>query len=141
MRRYYGLSMSDLRGLGLGEAIDLVVHLPEDSVTFTAVAGGWTLANQLAAAQVDETRVLIWQKTKDGQKGRKAPKPIPRPGFEDTSSKNFTAKPVSIKEMQRRMDARRAPVPDDGLVDYRVHDGRMIRVTPKQAAYYSRNSR
>lgn len=133
--------MSELRALGLNEATDLVVYLPEESVTLTAVAGGWTLANQLAAAQADDLRVLIWQKTKDGQKGRKPPKPIPRPGFEDKSSQNFTARPVSIKEMQRRIAARRARQPNDGLVEYRARDGRMLRVTPKQAAYFNRKSR
>lgn len=133
--------MSEWRALGLVEAIDLVVYLPDDSVTFTAVAGGWSLANQLAAAQVDELRVMIWQKTKDGQKGKKQPKPIPRPGFEDTSSQSFTAKPVSIKEMQKRIASRRARQPDDGLVEYRARDGRMIRVTPKQAAYFNRKTR
>lgn len=133
--------MSEWRALGLVEATDLVVYLPDDSVTFTAVAGGWSLANQLAAAQVDELRVMIWQKTKDGQKGRKQPKPIPRPGFEDTSSQSFTAKPVSIKEMQKRIASRRARQPDDGLVEYRARDGRMIRVTPKQAAYFNRKTR
>lgn len=132
--------MSEWRALGLVEAIDLVVYLPDDSVTFTAVAGGWSLANQLAAAQVDELRVMIWQKTKDGQKGKKQPKPIPRPGFEDTSSQSFTAKPVSIKEMQKRIALRRARQPDDGLVEYRARDGRMIRVTPKQAAYFNRKT-
>lgn len=141
MRRFYGLSMSELRALGLREAIDLVVYLPEDSVTLTAVAGGWSLAHQLAAAQVDELRVLVWQKTKDGQKGKKPPKPIPRPGFEDTSSQNFTARPVSIKEMQKRIAERRARQPDDGLVEYRAKDGRVLRVTPKQAAYFNRKSR
>lgn len=133
--------MSEWRALGLVEAIDLVVYLPDDSVTLTAVAGGWSLANQLAAAQVDELRVMIWQKTKDGQKGKKQPKPIPRPGFEDTSSQSFTAKPVSIKEMQKRIALRRARQPDDGLVEYRARDGRMIRVTPKQAAYFNRKTR
>jgi len=141
VRRFYGMSMAELRALGLNEATDLVVYLPENSVTLTAVAGGWTLANQLAAAQVDDLRVMIWQKTKDGQRGKKPPKPIPRPGFEDTSSQNFTARPVSIKEMQKRMAERRARKPDDGLVEYRARDGRMLRVTPKQAAYFNRNSR
>lgn len=133
--------MSEWRALGLVEATDLVVYLPDDSVTLTAVAGGWSLANQLAAAQVDELRVMIWQKTKDGQKGKKQPKPIPRPGFEDTSSQSFTAKPVSIKEMQKRIALRRARQPDDGLVEYLARDGRMIRVTPKQAAYFNRKTR
>lgn len=133
--------MSEWRALGLVEATDLVVYLPDDSVTLTAVAGGWSLANQLAAAQVDELRVMIWQKTKDGQRGKKQPKPIPRPGFEDTSSQSFTAKPVSIKEMQKRIALRRARQPDDGLVEYRARDGRMIRVTPKQAAYFNRKTR
>lgn len=133
--------MSELRGLGLFEAADLVVYLPEDSATKTHINDGWPLTQQLLASAVDELRVMIWQKTKDGQKGRKPPKPIPRPGFEDTSKQTFTAKPVSIKEMQKRMAARRAGADlDDGKVNYRARDGRLLRVTPRQAAYFNRNS-
>jgi hypothetical protein len=41
---------------------------------------GWTLTNMLLAAIADVLRWLQWAKTKDGQKGRGQPDPIPRPG-------------------------------------------------------------
>ncbi|MDN6566334.1 MAG: DUF5361 domain-containing protein [Actinomyces sp.] len=40
----------------------------------------WSLDSQLGAAAVDQLRILAWQQTKDGAKGRKQPKPTPRPG-------------------------------------------------------------
>lgn len=40
----------------------------------------WNMDTFLQAEMVDTLRLLVWQKTKDGQKGRGRPKPIPRPG-------------------------------------------------------------
>lgn len=47
----------------------------------------WDLNNQLSALIADYLRILVWFKTKDGQKGRNFPKPIDRPGIEDDSKK------------------------------------------------------
>lgn len=47
----------------------------------------WDLNNQLSALIADYLRILVWFKTKDGQKGRNFPKPIERPGIEDDSKK------------------------------------------------------
>lgn len=41
----------------------------------------WNMQTFLLAEAVDTLRTLAWFKTKDGQKGRKRPKPIPRPGY------------------------------------------------------------
>lgn len=41
----------------------------------------WNMHTFLLAETVDTLRTLVWFKTKDGQKGRKRPKPIPRPGY------------------------------------------------------------
>lgn len=48
----------------------------------------WDLNNQLSALIADYLRILVWFKTKDGQKGRNFPKPIDRPGIEDDSKKS-----------------------------------------------------
>jgi len=40
------------------------------------IADEWNLTEHLLALAVDRLGVLIWQKTKDGQKGRNRPKPI-----------------------------------------------------------------
>lgn len=41
----------------------------------------WNMHTFLLAETVDTLRTLVWFKTKDGQKGRNRPKPIPRPGY------------------------------------------------------------
>ena len=45
-------------------------------------ASPWGLAEQLLAQIVDNQNIQIWFKTKDGEKGRNRPKPIPRPGVD-----------------------------------------------------------
>ncbi|WP_052372591.1 DUF5361 domain-containing protein [Nocardia otitidiscaviarum] len=40
----------------------------------------WGLKEMLLADMVDSLRWLVWAKTKDAQKGRNRPKPVPRPG-------------------------------------------------------------
>lgn len=40
----------------------------------------WGLQEMLLADVVDSLRWLVWAKTKDAQKGRNRPKPVPRPG-------------------------------------------------------------
>lgn len=45
----------------------------------------WGMQEQLLAGAVDALRILIWQQTKDGEKGRNQPDPIQRPGVEPKS--------------------------------------------------------
>ena len=45
-------------------------------------ASPWGLTEQLLAQIVDNQNIQIWFKTKDGEKGRNRPKPIPRPGVD-----------------------------------------------------------
>jgi hypothetical protein len=60
----------------------------------------WGLPEQLSAASVDALRILIWQQTKDGAKGQRQPKPIPRPGIEpDTDTKRMGKGAVSMEDM------------------------------------------
>lgn len=80
----------------------VVHHLPRTSALVRAIEGDdwqWDLPAQLAAAGVDALRILIWQQTADGSKGRNQPKPIPRPGVDDEDDKTFGKDAVSIDEM------------------------------------------
>ena len=47
----------------------------------------WDHPTMLAAASVDALNRLVWMKTEDGTKGRNPPKPVPRPGVKDDTSK------------------------------------------------------
>lgn len=49
----------------------------------------WDLTNMLLASSVDALNTLIWQKTKNGQKGKKPPRPIPRPGVKDDQDREI----------------------------------------------------
>lgn len=40
----------------------------------------WTQGDHLIASAVDALNQLVWAQSKDGQKNRKRPKPVPRPG-------------------------------------------------------------
>lgn len=59
----------------------------------------WGLTEQLLAANLDATRVLIWQKTKDGRDGRNYPEPTPRPGIEP-ATKTHGSIAVPLDEMR-----------------------------------------
>lgn len=58
---------------------------------------GWTLANHLIAEAVDSLRLQLWAETKDGQKNRNRPKPIPRPG---RRPEKFGKKPLELDKMR-----------------------------------------
>lgn len=68
---------------------DLLVfirHSPAGSAYYAAESGEeslWGVQEHLMANLVDLTNILVWFKTKDGQKGRNRPKLIPRPGVEE----------------------------------------------------------
>lgn len=68
------------------DLVAFIFGLGEGSATYRVELGNdhvWGLQEQLAALQADYLRILIWQRTGDGQKGRKFPKPIKRPGVDD----------------------------------------------------------
>lgn len=56
----------------------------------------WTLEAHLMASMVDSLRWLQWAKTKDAEKGKNAPEPVPRPGVEDTKKKQRTGEGMDI---------------------------------------------
>lgn len=56
----------------------------------------WDLQAQLLAEVVDMQHLLVWAKTKDGQKNRNRPKPVERPG---NRPERYGKKPLAIDEM------------------------------------------
>lgn len=110
----YGLRLRDVgpRGDFTYEDLDsLVLAAPMGSHLWAALSDdetwrGWTRDAMLLADAVDALNILIWQKTKDGQNGRKPPKPVPRPGVKDENREVITHKghAVSIEEAQARTE-------------------------------------
>lgn len=96
---------------------DLMVfirYLPVTSNLFSAMHpehAGWTREALLQADQVDALRILAWQKTKDGLKGRNAPDPIPRPGVTPPRRAGSKTKAAPLSEVRARDARRRATTP------------------------------
>lgn len=88
-------------------------QLPEGSALARATRSDidrWTIAEHLLATVADRLGILIWHNTKDGQQGRNAPKPIPRPGMTDPDGQRFGT-PRPIEEVRRILDDWSAPGP------------------------------
>jgi hypothetical protein len=78
----------------------------------------------LLAAIADVLRWLQWAKTKDGQKGRNAPDPIPRPGVK---SRKRPVHPVTKgvpRSKLRKLMGREKPDRAKRLADLFSSDGR-----------------
>lgn len=62
-------------------AAALAVQLPRESriARIEDEAAGWTDADEMMRMMEHELRTLVWQQTKDGAKGRNAPRPLPSP--------------------------------------------------------------
>lgn len=77
--------------------------LPRESAYARALLGEdhfWGLSELILAQVSDSLRILVWQQTEDGSKGKNQPKPWPRPGVapdEDTTM--FGKDAISIDEM------------------------------------------
>jgi hypothetical protein len=78
-------------------------HLPYESALARSLFGAdyeWRLKEQILAGISDSLRVLVWQQTADGHKGKNQPKPMPRPGIEpDEDQTTYGKDAVSIEEM------------------------------------------
>jgi hypothetical protein len=83
----------------------IVRHSPESSALFRSVHGveqsEWSLTNHLLARVGDTLDLLWWAKTEDATKKppRNRPKPIPRPGVEDESTKKIGRSVLPAAEM------------------------------------------
>ena len=76
------LSWADLR--------DVVTHQPADSALYRAMhpdAAPWGLSEHLLAVLADAVIAGNWMQSRDGQKNRNRPKPIPRPGVKPEKTK------------------------------------------------------
>lgn len=62
----------------------------------------WTLGNRLLAMVVNCLRLMLWSKTKDGQKGRKRP-PMIGPDWADKTPQRpgSNVKPTPISQIQK----------------------------------------
>lgn len=75
-----------------------------------SVAGGeavWSIETHLLASVLDSLQVANWQRSKDGAKASKAPKPLPRPGGlsgEDGSTKYGDASKLTPAEARSILD-------------------------------------
>ena len=81
-QRYYGLNLDDMGGAySVEHAADLAACLPSDSAVLRAMypRNGWTATEYLLHRIEYECRILIWQQSRDGQKGRNKPRPLPTP--------------------------------------------------------------
>lgn len=78
-QEHYGLNL-DLMGKGytIRHAADLAVMLPSRSRTFVAIdpSNAWGLQERVLARIEYWCHVAAWMQTRDGQKGRNAPKPL-----------------------------------------------------------------
>ena len=80
--QYYGVDFDKLRGeIGEIRTADLAAQLPIESRSFRVLKPelAWTLHDWLMWSIEYSLRVLIWQNTEDGGKGRNKPKALPNP--------------------------------------------------------------
>ena len=81
-QRVYGLNIDEMgESYSVRHAADLAAMLPRDSLVLKAdnPALEWSDAVYLLRNIEYMARVLVWQNTKDGQKGRRKPKPVETP--------------------------------------------------------------
>lgn len=99
-QEFYNLNIEHMgRDYSTIHAAELLVELPEQSRVRAIYAenGPWTLDRTLAAMTVNALNVLVWQKTKDGQRNRNKPKMVGP--FEDVGKKSIDANPMTIDEL------------------------------------------
>lgn len=101
--RYYGAPfLETLHRYGVLMTAALIRYLPEDSATMRSINQRWSISDHLLAAIYDQLSAANWQRSADGQKNRRRPKPIPRPGVEDKDKKKFGTTVVSLEEAKHR---------------------------------------
>lgn len=88
------VSWADLR--------DIVQHQAADSALHRAMhpdAAPWGLSEHLLAVVADAVIAGNWMQSRDGQKNRNRPKPIPRPGVEP-EHKRFGGRAESMESIR-----------------------------------------
>lgn len=82
-RQFYGLDIpiDDTQDFDVSRLALLWASLPRESRTMRRLAPelSWSDAEYMLCSIEHSLRVLAWQNSKDGQKGRNAPKPLDTP--------------------------------------------------------------
>lgn len=73
MMRFYGVSLDDA-SVSWRDKAAMAAHLPSDGAVARSRGDGWSEAERLLASMEFSLRVLRWQPTRDGEKGRNQPK-------------------------------------------------------------------
>lgn len=88
--------------LSWAELRDVVMHQPPDSALHRAMhpdEAPWRLSEHLLAVIADAVIAGNWMQSKDGQKNRNRPKPIPRPGVKP-EKKTFGGQAESVETIR-----------------------------------------
>lgn len=70
----------------------------------------WDTTDYLLADLADSQRWLVWSKTRDGQRNRNRPKPIPRPGVREVEGRMTDVRAMSVEDMKAFLARRRVSV-------------------------------
>ena len=108
-QQFYGLNLDSMgRDYSLLHAATLSAQLPSESriKRIYEPSYKWSDADYMLRSIEHSLRVLAWQQTKDGQRGRNIPKPIPTPAEESRISSKLNRtdiehinKKLGIKEV------------------------------------------
>jgi hypothetical protein len=85
----------------------LIDQLPQTSRLHKAIDPGnvWDIKEYFLASIANTGKLLVWAKTKDGQKGRNKPELFKPPQVQEQSKdkqgKSITGKPMSITEYEK----------------------------------------
>lgn len=100
----------------LRDLLTVIEHLPRESALVRKLnpdAWMWSHTDFLLALLYDKQAEHNWMISRDGAKGVRRPKPLPRPGIEDDSeTKKYTGRAIPIDEMRQKVEHLYA-VPDD----------------------------
>ena len=101
-QQFYNLNIEHMgRDFSTLHAAELLVELPQESRIHALYLedGAWTLDRTLAAMAVNALNILVWQRSKDGQKNRKRPKLIGPFGSERDGDGKLEASAMSVEEL------------------------------------------
>lgn len=101
-QQYYNLNIERMgRDFSTLHAADLLVELPQESRIHALYLddGIWTLDRTLAAMAVNALNVLVWQRSKDGQKNKNRPKLVGPFGASEGGGEKLDASAMSIEEL------------------------------------------
>lgn len=92
----------------LRDLLTIIEHLPRESALVRELnpdAWMWSHTDYLLALLYDRQAEHNWMISKDGAKGIRRPKPLPRPGVtdEDSNTRHFTGKAIPMDEMAAKV--------------------------------------